>query len=93
VHHRRVPAQPKPVVVKLYPSYILLGMLNPFMYLFMLAMQGVWGRLRSGAQEMDDDAVEMAKRGYRIHSVEELETALIRTPYLRVTYELVDPPR
>jgi hypothetical protein len=93
VHHRRVPAQPKPIMVKLYPSYILLGMVNPFMYLLMLAMQGASGRLRSAAQEMDDDAVEMARRGYRIHSVEELETALIRMPYLRVTYELVDPPR
>jgi hypothetical protein len=88
-----MPAQPKPLVVKLYPSYILLGMLNPLMYLLMLAMQGVWGRMRSGQQEMDDDAVEMATRGYRIASAEELETALLHVPFLRVTYELVDPPR
>ena len=53
------------------------------------------GQLRSQArvvEGMEKDAVSMAKQGYRIVSTLEYERPALGIRYLKVTYELVDPP-
>jgi hypothetical protein len=84
--------EPKRVVVKTYGRGSLLGVLSlPFA--FLMARQGMRGWQESAAREMEDDAVAMSKRGYRVGSSEERGMAQFGIVYYRVTYELVDPPR
>jgi hypothetical protein len=88
-------AKPKRIVAKQYGRDSFLGLANPIAAFFLLGGQGMKGQLRSQArvvESMEKDAVSMAKQGYRIVSTLEYERPALGIRYLKVTYELVDPP-
>ena len=59
------PAEPKPIVVKTYRRGGLLGLLSlPFA--FLMASRGMNGWQEFAARDMEDDAVAMARQGYRV---------------------------
>jgi hypothetical protein len=89
-------ATPRRIVVKEYGrDFIFIAALNPFMTALLVSMVGMEGllerRLESQARAMERDAVEMAKRGYRVVSSHEYEAPRFGIAYQKVTYELVDP--
>jgi hypothetical protein len=83
---------PKRVVVKTYGRGSLLGLLGPI-FAFLMASRGMNGWQQSAARDMERDAVEMIRRGYRIVSSQEHGIPLLGIAYQKVIYELVDPRR
>jgi hypothetical protein len=82
----------KRIVVKAYGRGSLLGVLSlPFSYL--MASRGMRGWQESAARDMEDDAVEMARHGYRVVASGEYGMPRFGITYYKVTYELVDEPR
>ena len=83
------PTEPKPIVVKTYDRGSLLGLLGlPFA--FLMASRGMNGWQESAAREMEDDAVAMARRGYRVVASGEYGLPRLGVIYYRVTYQLVE---
>ena len=83
--------KPKRVVVKQYGGDSALGQASP-MAAFLL---GGPGDLKSQArvvENMEKDALAMARQGYRIVSTQEHEHPTSGIRYVKVTYELGDPP-
>ena len=85
----------KRIVVKEYGRDSFLGLANPI--LTFLAMGALGKRDRPGpparvVAKMEKDAIDMDRAGYRIVSTQEYERATFGISYLKVTYELVDPP-
>jgi hypothetical protein len=78
-------------VVRTYGRGSILGLLSPILAFFM-ASRGMNGWQQSAVREMERDAVEMARRGYRVVSSEEREIPLFGAAWFRVTYELNGPP-
>ncbi len=77
------------VVVKTYSRGSLLGLLSlPFA--FLMASRGMNGWRESAARDMEDDAVAMAKRGYRVVASGEYGIPLLGITWFKVTYELLD---
>jgi hypothetical protein len=90
-------AKPKRIVVKEYGrDLILFAAMNPLMSLLMVRVLGRTGRSPQYearvALAMEQDAVKMAKLGYRIVSTREYEVPRFGIGYQQVTYELVDRP-
>ena len=81
----------KRTVVKTYGRGNLLGLLSPLLAMFMVSA-GLHGSRDAAAREMEDDAVAMARRGYRIASSRERTLQRFGISWYEVTYELVDPP-
>jgi len=80
---------PRGVVVKTYGRGSLLGLLSlPFA--FLMASRGMNGWQESAARDMEDDAVAMARQGYRVVASGEYGIPLLGITYFRVTYQLVD---
>jgi hypothetical protein len=77
--------KPKRIVVKQYGGDSSLGLASP-MAAYLLRSEG------SGVEKMEKDALAMAKQGYRIVSTQEQEHPTSGVRYLKVTYELGDPP-
>jgi hypothetical protein len=75
--------------VKTYGRGSFLGLLSPLLAYFMAA-RGMNGWERSTVQAMEKDAVEMARRGYRIVSTEETALPVFGMASYKVTYELID---
>ena len=89
-------AKPKRVVGKEYGRDSFLGLINPIMTFLLLGARGANYRTQYQdrlAQKMEDDAAEMARRGYRIVSSREYARPAFGVSYLKVTYELVEPPK
>jgi hypothetical protein len=82
-------ATPKHIVVKTYGRGGFLGLLSPLLAFFM-ASRGMNGWQQSAIREMEEDAVAMARRGYRIVSTQEFGIPLFGIIAYKVTYELVD---
>jgi hypothetical protein len=83
------PAEPKPVVVKTCGRGSLLGLLSlPFA--FLMASGGMNGWQESTARDLEDDAVAMARQGYRVGASGEYGIPLLGITYFKVTYQLVD---
>jgi hypothetical protein len=81
--------KPSGVVVKTYGRGSLLGVLSiPFA--FLMASRGMHGWQESAARDMEDDAVAMAKQGYRVVASGEYGIPLLGITYYRVTYQLAD---
>lgn len=80
------------VVVRTYGRGGLLGLLSPLLAYFMAA-RGMNGWQQTARRQMEDDAVAMARRGYRVASSDECVVPLFGITYYRVTYEPVDQPR
>ena len=77
------------VVVKTYGRGSLLGLLSlPFA--FLMASRGMNGWQESAARDMEDDAVAMATRGYRVVASGEYGIPRLGITYFKVTYRLVD---
>jgi hypothetical protein len=81
----------KRTVTKTYGRGNLLGLLSPFLAMFMVSA-GMHGSRDAAAREMEDDAVAMARRGYRVVSSRERSLERFGISWYEVTYELVDPP-
>jgi hypothetical protein len=82
-------------VVKEYGRDSFLGLINPIMTFFILGARRADYRSNYRdrlMQKMEKDAVEMARRGYRVVSSREYERPAFGISYLKVTYELVEPP-
>jgi hypothetical protein len=81
--------EPPRVVTKTYGRGSLLGLLSlPFA--FLMASRGMRGWQESAARAMEDDAVEMARQGYRIQSSDEYGWPMFGVTYYKVTYERFD---
>lgn len=77
------------VVVKTYGRGSLLGLLSlPFA--FLMASRGMNGWKESAARDMEDDAVAMARRGYRVVASGEYGIPRLGITYFKVTYQLGD---
>jgi hypothetical protein len=84
-------SEPPRVIARTYGRGSLLGLLSlPFA--FLMASRGMRGWQESAARAMEDDAVEMAKQGYRIASSGEYGWPMLGITYYKVTYERVDAP-
>ena len=55
-----------------------------------MASQGMNGWQESAARDTEDDAVAMARRGYRVVASGEYGIPLLGITYYKVTYQLVD---
>lgn len=84
-------AEPRRVVAKTYGRGGFLGLISPLLAFFMAA-RGMNGWQQRAARQMEDDAVQMARRGYRVASSDEYTLPLFGIVYYRVTYELTDRP-
>jgi hypothetical protein len=82
-------AIPRPRVVKTYGHGSFLGLLSPLLA-FLMVRQGMNGWQQSAMREMEDDAVAMARQGYRIASSDEVGIPLLGIIAYRVTYERMD---
>ncbi len=81
--------RPPEVVVKTYGRGSLLGLLSiPFA--FLMASRGMNGWQRSAARDMEDDAVAMARQGYRVVASGEYGIPLLGITHYKVTYQLVE---
>jgi len=77
------------VVVKTYGRGSLLGLLSlPFA--FLMASRGMNGWQESAARDTEDDAVAMARQGYRVVASGEYGIPLLGITCFKVTYQLVD---
>ena len=77
------------VVVKTYGRGSLLGLLSlPFA--FLMASRGMNGWQESATREMEDDAVAMARLGYRVVASGEYGLPRLGITYYRVTYHLAE---
>jgi hypothetical protein len=84
-------SEPARVITKTYGRGSFLGLLSlPFA--FLMASRGMRGWQESAARAMEDDAVEMARQGYRITSSNEYGWPIFGITYYKVTYERVDAP-
>ena len=83
------PAEPKPIIAKTYDRGSLLGILSlPFA--FLMASRGMNGWRESAARDMADDAVAMARQGFRVVASGEYGIPRLGITYFKVTYQLVD---
>jgi hypothetical protein len=73
-------------VVKTYGRGSFLGFLSPILAAVM-ASAGMRGWQETALREMEDDAVDMARRGYRVIASEELGYPRLGMTYHKVTYE------
>jgi hypothetical protein len=77
------------VIVKTYGRGSLLGLLSiPFA--FLMASRGMHGWQESAARDMEDDAVAMARQGYRVVASGEYGMPRLGITYYKVTYQLVE---
>ena len=82
-------SRPPEVVVKTYGRGSLLGLLSiPFA--FLMASRGMNGWQQSAARDMEDDAVAMARQGYRVVASGEYGIPLLGITHYKVTYQLVE---
>lgn len=58
-----------------------------------LGRRGMENRQAAQALEMEKDAAEMYRRGYRVMSTQEYTVPFFSISYLKVTYELIDASR
>jgi hypothetical protein len=84
-------AEPKRIIVKEYGRSSFLGF-AVLPLAIMLGRQGMERRHEVQVLEMESDAAQMSKQGYRLASSQEYTLPLLSISYLKVTYELVDPP-
>jgi hypothetical protein len=88
--------EPKRVVVKEYGRDSFLGLINPIMTFLVLGASGRAGRSAYQTrltEKVERDAIEMARRGYRVTSSQEYERPNLGITYFKVTYELIEPPK
>jgi hypothetical protein len=78
--------RPRPTIVKTYGRGSFLGLLSPLIA-FLMARQGMHGWKQSAIRDMEDDAVAMARQGYRVASSDEVGIPLLGIVAYRVTYE------
>ena len=84
-------SESKRVIVRTYGRGSFLGLLSPILAAFMASM-GMRGWQESAVRDMERDAVEMARQGYRVVSSEEFGYPRFGATYFKVTYEPADPP-
>jgi len=77
------------VVVKTYGRGSLLGLLSLPLALLM-ASRGMSGWQEAAARDMEDDAVAMARRGYRVAASGEYGVPRLGITYYKVTYQLTE---
>ncbi len=81
--------KPRDIVVRTYGRGSLLGLISiPFA--FLMASRGMNGWQESAAREMEDDAVAMARLGYRVVASGQYGIPRLGITYYKVTYQLVD---
>jgi hypothetical protein len=59
---------------------------------YLMASRGMHGWQEAAVRAMEDDAVAMARQGYRVASSAEYGMPMFGMTHYKVTYELVDPP-
>lgn len=79
-----------PIIVKSYGRGSLLGVFG-LLFAWLMARQGMRGWQERAAREMEDDAVAMSRRGYRVADSRELGLPQFGIVWYRVTYERADP--
>jgi hypothetical protein len=82
---KAAPAQPESIV-RTYGRGAVLGFLS-LPIAFVMARLGMRGWEAKATREMEDDAVRMSRRGYRIATSEELGWPAFGVTWYRVRYE------
>jgi len=77
-------------VVRTYGRGSVLGFLSPLLA-YVMAARGMNGWEASAFRDMERDAGEMARQGYRVVATEERGFAALGITWFNVTYELSDP--
>lgn len=78
-------------IVRTYGRGSLLGFLS-LTFAYLMSRQGMRGWQASAIRQMEDDAVRMARKGYRVASSQEIGWPMFGIVTYRVVYELVTPP-
>jgi hypothetical protein len=76
-------------MVKHYGRGSLLGVLS-LPVAWVMASRGATGWQERAQRDMEQDAAEMTRQGYRIVSTEEKQVPAFGMYWLNVTYELID---
>jgi hypothetical protein len=84
--------EPQRTVIRTYGRGSFLGLLSPLLAAVMAAM-GMHGWQEAALREMEDDAVAMAKGGYRVVSSGEYGIPAFGVVYYKVIYELDRSPQ
>jgi hypothetical protein len=77
--------------VKTYGRGSILGFLSPLLA-YVMAARGMNGWEASAFRDMERDATEMARQGYRVVASEERGFPALGITWFSLTYELSDPP-
>ena len=85
-HHASSPR----TITKAYGRGGFLGLLSPVLAFFM-ASRGMNGWQETAIRQMEDDAVAMVRRGYRVAATQEIGVPLLGITAYKVTYELMRP--
>ncbi len=80
--------EPAHTVVKTYGRWSFLAFISPLLAILWVNQLRAEGRLASEDPEVMRDVAEMARKGYRVISVEQYELPIFGIDYRRVTYEL-----
>lgn len=86
------PGQDSDRVVRTYGRGSFLAFLSPLLA-WAMASRGMNGWEQAAAGEMQKDAFEMEKRGYRVLAADEYSLPLLGVTWFKVTYELQAGPR
>ncbi len=78
-------------IVKHYGRGSFLGLISPILAAFMAAL-GMNGWQRSALRDMENEAIAMARKGYRVASMEEATLPFFGIVSYTVTYESTDRP-
>ncbi len=83
-------AQPPSTITRTYGRGSLLGFLAP-LFAWLMASIGMHGWEDRARRDMEADAIEMRRRGYRVAVADEYRVPALGVTWFKVTYELVGP--
>jgi hypothetical protein len=83
-------SQPQRTVVKTYGRWSFLGLISPLLAMLYVGRLRTEGRLASEDPAVIHDIAEMARRGYRVVSMEQYELPVFGIDFRKVTYELAE---
>ena len=85
-------SEPARTVVRTYGRWSFLGLISPLLAILYVGHLRAEGRVASEDPAVIRDIAEMARKGYRVVSVEQYELPLFGIDYRRVTFELAKRP-
>jgi hypothetical protein len=82
--------EPPPTVVKTYGRWSFLGLISPLLAILYVGRLRAEGRVFSEDPAVIADMSEMARKGYRVVSMQQYELPMFGIDYRTVTYQRAD---